>query len=111
WSGNVSAQFTLANINWRHRNGFLKPYLNLGVGWMNYKPWTYIAGVETQYGETIGMFLPAVLGAKVRITNGINLDLGYRMNFARTYGLDGLTTEKRDIYSYSRLGLEFAIGK
>lgn len=111
WSGNVSAQFTLANINWRHRNGFLKPYLNLGVGWMNYKPWTYIEDVETQYGETIGMFLPAVLGAKVRITNGINLDLGYRMNFARTYGLDGLTTEKRDIYSYSHLGLEFAIGK
>lgn len=111
WSGNLSAQFTLANINWRQRNGFLKPYLNLGVGWMNYKPWTYIDEVETQYSETIGMVLPAGLGAKIRITNGINLDLGYRMNFARTYGFDGLTTEKRDIFSYSHLGLEFALGK
>jgi len=111
WSGNLSAQFTLANINWRHRNGFLKPYLNLGAGWMNYKPWTYINEEEIQYGETNGMFLPVGVGAKIRITNGINIDMGYRMNFARTYGFDGLTTEKRDIFSYSHLGLEFALGK
>lgn len=111
WSGNLSAQFTLANINWRHRNGFLKPYLNLGAGMMGYKPWTYIDGEEIQYGETMGMILPAGVGAKVRITNGINVDLGYRMNFARTYGFDGLTTEKRDVFSYSHIGLEFALGK
>src|SRR5690606_25919967 len=34
----------------------------------------------------------------------------YRMNFARSYGFDGVTTEKRDAFSYSHIGLEFALG-
>src|SRR5690606_24811950 len=49
WSGSLSAQFTMANINWRHRQGLIKPYLNLGFGMMNYKPWTFKDGEEIIY--------------------------------------------------------------
>lgn len=109
-SGSIMAQFTLSNINWRHRQGIIKPYLNLGMGMMRYQPWTYIEDEEITYGETDGMFLPVVLGGKIRLWDGVNLDVGYRMNFARSYGFDGLTTEKRDAFSYTHVGLEFALG-
>lgn len=111
WSASATMQFTLGNINWRYQDALIKPYLNLGMGMMSYKPWTYFDEVETQYSATNGMFIPMIVGAKIRVTNGINVDLGYRMNFARTYALDGLTTEKRDVFSYSHVGLEFALGK
>ncbi len=111
WSASLTAQFTLGNTNWRYKDALVKPYLNLGLGMMSYKPWTYVDEVETQYSATDGMFIPVILGAKIRVTNGINVDLGYRMNFARTYGLDGISTEKRDVFSYTHLGLEVAIGK
>lgn len=110
WSVALSTQFTLANINWRHQDAFLKPYLNLGMGMMGYQPWVYVEEEETIYEKTTGMFIPVGLGAKLRITNGINLDLGYRMNFARSYAFDGVTSEKRDVFSYSHIGLEFALG-
>lgn len=114
WSVALSTHFTLANINWRHRDGLIKPYLNLGVGMMGYQPWIYVVeeGTEhnTLFEKTNGMFIPMGLGAKIRITNGINVDLGYRMNFARSYAFDGVTSEKRDVFSYSHIGLEFALG-
>ena len=109
-SGSIMAQFTLANINWRHREGMIKPYLNLGMGMMRYQPWTHVDGVEYDYSETDGMFLPVVLGGKIKLWDGVNLDLGYRMNFARSYGFDGVTSEKRDAFSYTHVGLEFALG-
>lgn len=114
WSVALSTHFTLANINWRHRDGLIKPYLNLGMGMMSYQPWIYVVedGVEynTLFEKTTGMFIPIGLGTKIRVTNGLNIDLGYRMNFARSYAFDGVTSEKRDIFSYSHIGLEFALG-
>lgn len=110
WSGSLTAQFTMANINWRHRQGLIRPYLSTGMGMMNYHPWAYVDDEEFFYTETQGMFIPVGLGARIRITEGINVDLGYRMNFARSYGFDGVTSEQRDAFSYSHVGLEFALG-
>lgn len=110
WSGSLTGHFTLANINWRHRKAFLKPYLSAGAGYMNYKPFTVVNDTAYNYGDTKGMFIPVGLGMKVRLTDALNLDLGYRMNFTRSDGFDGAKTGKRDAFSYSHIGLELALG-
>ena len=40
----LSGNFTLANINWRHKQGFIQPYITLGGGLMGYKPTVTIRG-------------------------------------------------------------------
>lgn len=110
WSGSVNAHFTLGNINWRQKSALIKPYLNVGFGYMSYKPYTVLNDTAYNYTDTEGMFIPAGLGVKVKLTNDLNLDLGYRMNFTRSDGFDGAKTKTRDAFSYSHIGLEFAIG-
>lgn len=110
WSASLSAHFVLGNINWRHREAFFKPYLNIGGGMMAYKPYAFVDDVEYHYVTTQGMFIPVGLGGKLKISDGLNIDFGYRMNFARSYGFDGVNGDNRDVFSYSHVGLEFALG-
>lgn len=110
WSGSITTHFTLGNINWRHQDGFLKPYLNVGFGYMAYLPYNYVDEEEFIWTTTEGMFIPAGVGLKFKISQGINLDLGYRMNFTRTKAFDGVSSEFRDAFSYAHGGLEFNLG-
>lgn len=110
WSGALLAEFNFMNINWRHRQGIVRPYLQTGMGMMRYQPWLYEEGEEFIFTDTDGMFIPMGVGARIRVTDGVSIDLGYRMNFARSYGFDGVTSDQRDVFSYSHIGLEFALG-
>jgi Outer membrane protein and related peptidoglycan-associated (lipo)proteins len=110
WSAALSAHITLANINWKYREGVIKPYLNVGLGAMGFETSKEINGSTTEFDSTTEMFIPVGLGLKFAVTNDLNIDLGYRMSMVQSDAFDGITTGSKDLFSYAHLGLEFALG-
>jgi OOP family OmpA-OmpF porin len=112
----LNANFTLANINWRHQKGVIQPYLTAGGAIAGYKPtMVATAGGPTEFknGESISeFFVPVGLGVKFNVADGINLDLGYSVYFSNSDNLDGFNIgSTNDRFSYGHIGLEFALGK
>jgi len=115
YAASLSANLTLANIYWMNRVNVIKPYMTAGLGFMGYKVSNIDkAGTETKFrnGESIKpTYMPVGLGIKFGISNSINLDLGYTMNFVDADNLDGYYAGmQNDKFSYSHIGLEFNLG-
>jgi OOP family OmpA-OmpF porin len=115
YAASLSGNFTLANINWQHKQGFIQPYVTLGAGLMGYKPTLNIHGgngssvtVDHQIKE---FYIPVGAGVKFNLSPGVNLDLGYQINFVNSDNLDGYDHGLgNDRFSYAHIGLEFALG-
>jgi len=116
WSAALQANITLANINWRHNQSAIQPYLTLGGGFMQFTPKVYngsgarlaLASNSTDFRE---FFIPVGLGFKFDIAPGVNLDLGYQMNFVNSDMVDGYAYgTTNDKFAYAHAGLEFALG-
>jgi len=114
WSAALKANFTLANINWFSHKGAIQPYLSAGAGYMGYKTTvTNNTGgaIATSNGTSKEWFIPVGLGFKFNLGSGVNLDLGYAVNFVQTDNFDGLNAgNNNDRFSYAHIGLEFALG-
>ncbi len=111
WSAALSAHITLANINWRHHQGIIKPYLNTGLGVLSFEPTAKIDGMTRGYDTETTLFVPAGTGLKFAVTNDVSIDLGYRLNLVQTTNFDGIHGGgSKDIFSYAHLGIEFALG-
>ncbi|MES2277463.1 MAG: OmpA family protein [Bacteroidota bacterium] len=117
YAADLSAVITLANISWSNQKGGMQPYLTAGGGFAGYKPTLYnAAGTATpgyRNGENISEFyIPVGVGLKFNVGSGVNIDLGYQVNFMHSDNLDGYTTGGNyDQFSYGHIGLEFALGK
>ncbi len=115
WSAAFSGEWTLANTNWRFFNSFIKPYFALGVGALNFEAAIEdTEGNKTTNSATTKLYVPLDAGFKFTIAKGINLDLGYQLNWANQH-FDGLAGTqygpyKNDLFSYAHAGLEFALG-
>ncbi|MVN91850.1 OmpA family protein [Mucilaginibacter aquatilis] len=111
----ISANITLANINWKNHKSFMQPYLSVGGGSMNYSTSLYAQGASsptTRTDDYQQFYIPLGAGLKVNLAPGINLDLGYQVNFVQSDNLDGYNYGGRnDKFSYAHAGLEFALGK
>jgi OOP family OmpA-OmpF porin len=113
----LSANFTLANVNWKFMKSSMDPYITSGAGIMNYTPTvTTAAGVVQNFkpGNDVlnEFYVPVGVGIKFLVATGINLDLGYQVNFVYADNVDGYKYgSNNDKYSYAHIGLEFAIGK
>ena len=57
------------------------------------------------------LYVPVDAGIKFAIAKGVNLDIGYQLNWANQR-FDGSTggTYKNDLFSYAHAGLEFTLG-
>ena len=57
-------------------------------------------------------YIPVGVGAKFKVSNKINFDLGYTMNFVDGDNLDAnkVTNSAKDKFSYTSVGLEFVLG-
>lgn len=114
YSGSLSANLTLANIYWMNRKSLVQPYVTAGAGIMGYSITLDKAGTKTEYnsGESVKeTFFPVGAGLKFVLSNSINLDLGYTMNFVDGDNMDGYRSgPQNDKFSYSHIGLEFALG-
>lgn len=106
WSAALSGEFTVANVNWRVFNAKVKPYAAAGIGAVR------LNTVSNNSNESqTKMFVPVDAGFKFAIAKGINLDLGYQLNWTNEY-FDGKTEQsfEYDLFSYLHTGLEFALG-
>lgn len=112
YSVDLVANFTLANINWRHQQGFIQPYVTLGGGFIDYTPvYTDATGAVHNEGKTHDYFIPVGVGFKFNVARGVNVDLGYQVNFVNADDFDGYVSgPTSDRFSYAHAGLEFALG-
>jgi OOP family OmpA-OmpF porin len=109
----ISGQFTVANISWMNKQNVIQPYVSGGFGLSGYQPtFTSTGGLTTTVNHTIyNAYIPVGVGVKLNVAPGINIDLGYQVNFVDGDNLDGYNYGSRyDKYSYAHAGLEFALG-
>ncbi|WP_343533441.1 OmpA family protein [Pedobacter sp.] len=113
YSASLSAQVNM--VNWsmfnQHNNATL--YALAGGGFVNYAPTTVATGSSTEVtGPAVNkMIVPVGVGAKFRLSEGINFDLGWTINFVDGDKFDGYARGSNDKYNYGYAGLEFALGK
>jgi len=117
YAASLSANYTLANINWHYKKTAIQPYFTLGVGTMGYKPvLTYADGTVSNFktdnnGSISELYLPVGAGLKFDVAPGVNIDLGYQVNFVYSDNVDGdIYGSTNDKFSYAHIGLEFALG-
>ena len=115
YSGSLSGNLTLGNIYWMHRQNVIQPYVTAGAGIISYTTkLTNAAGNQIDYkpGDNIReLFIPVGVGMKFTLSKGVNLDLGYTMNFVDADNVDGYHYgPQNDKFSFGRIGLEFALG-
>jgi OOP family OmpA-OmpF porin len=113
WSAAVKANFTLANLSLNHKNSVLSPYFTAGAGYMSssssYRGANSAVLASTPYDEN--WFIPIGAGLKFGLSNTINLDFGYDVNFMKTNNFDGLPSAANDRFSYAHAGIELSLGK
>jgi OOP family OmpA-OmpF porin len=116
WSAALSANITIANINWRHNKSAIQPYLTVGGGFMEFVPElkngagtaVNVAASSTTFNE---FFIPLGVGLKFNIARGVNIDLGYKTFFVNSDQVDGYAYGTgNDKFGYAHAGLEFALG-
>ncbi|MBS7565240.1 OmpA family protein [Mucilaginibacter sp. Bleaf8] len=111
----ISANITIANINWLKNRSVISPYVSVGGGSMAYSTSLYANGAENYTARTDDFhqfYIPLGAGVKVGLAPGINLDLGYQVNFVQGDNLDGYNYgSTNDKFAYAHAGLEFALGK
>jgi OOP family OmpA-OmpF porin len=117
YAGDISGVFTLGNISWDKQQKSIQPYLTAGAGYTFYKPALYDGAGNKTYFHTGGSdvqeyFIPVGAGLKFNISTGVNIDVGYIINFVNSDNIDGnVTGSTFDKFSYAHIGLEFALGK
>lgn len=117
WSGTLNAVFNITTINWLYRENFVSLYASVGGGLAGYKP-TLTRNDNTTFPYKSDdkaikeLIIPVGAGLKFRLSEFINLDLGYTMYYTDGDNLDGYPHgPNKDKYSYGYAGLEFALGK
>ncbi|WP_214070372.1 OmpA family protein [Mucilaginibacter sp. dw_454] len=111
WSGDVVANFTIANVSLNQKRNFLSPYLTAGAGYLSSSAHDFNTpdGINTSYHEN--WFIPIGAGFKFGLSRAVNLDLGYTVSFMKSRDFDGVTSALNDRYSYAHAGIEIALGK
>ncbi|MFC3561954.1 DUF6089 family protein [Pedobacter jamesrossensis] len=115
YSASLNAVVNMFNIDMFRKENAVQLYTSVGAGLAGYKPTiTTAAGTSAYAGDkTISeLIIPVGLGAKFKVSDGVNIDLGWTINFVDGDNLDGLYKNgNNDKYNYAYAGLEFALGK
>jgi len=111
WAGAISANVTLANLSLNQKRSVISPYFTSGVGVMSSS--ANVRNVpgfaNTTYDEAI--YIPVGAGVKFGVSRGINIDLGYNVNFVKSNNFDGYRSGTSDRFTYAHAGLEIALGR
>ncbi|RZK78720.1 MAG: OmpA family protein [Pedobacter sp.] len=115
YSGSLNAVVNLLNLDMFKKENNVQLYASAGAGLAGYKVKTSATstGALVDYAgdKTISeLIIPVGLGAKFRVSDKINLDLGWTVNYVDGDNLDGVYRQDNDKYSYGYAGLEFALG-
>ncbi|WP_316810243.1 OmpA family protein [Pedobacter heparinus] len=111
WSAALTAVYNIANISINNENAVLIPYVKAGAGYMIAGATTTNVPLSANEGYEERWFVPVGAGFKLGVAKGINVDLGYDVNFVKSDKFDGFNNGgKNDKFSYGHVGLEFALG-
>lgn len=114
YSGSLNAVVNLFNISMFNKNSAVQLYASAGAGLAGYKVKTAAGSAAlTDYagGKTISeLIIPVGVGAKFKLSEKVNLDLGWTINYVDGDNLDGYYRGSNDKYNYAYGGLEFALG-
>ena len=111
YSYDLVGNFTLANVNWGLKKSFMQVYATGGAGIMNYTAAVTTAAGTATGNKTNDFYIPVGVGVKVNLAKGINLDLGYQIDFVNADDFDGTVVgTNNDRFAYAHAGLEFALG-
>ena len=106
WAGSLTAVLNIANFSLNTENAVLIPYIKAGAGYMASDSQV---GTTQVFADREGWYIPTGVGFKFGVSKGINIDLGYDINFIKSSPtVKSAYNESR--YSYSHVGLEFALG-
>ncbi len=114
YSGTLSAVVNMFNIDMFKKENALQLYASAGAGLAGYQPTITTGNVTREYApdQTISeLIIPVGVGAKFRLSDAVNFDLGWTVNFVDGDNLDGVYRGGNDKYNYAYAGLEFALGK
>lgn len=106
WAGSLTAVLNIANFSLNTENAVLIPYIKAGAGYMSSDSQV---GATQVFQDREGWYIPTGVGFKFGVSKGINIDLGYDINFIKSSPtVKSAYLENR--YSYSHVGVEFALG-
>jgi OOP family OmpA-OmpF porin len=115
WSAALSGNFTIANMSLNQKRNILSPYLTAGAGYMSSSANTEAVGTgAANTGFEENWFVPIGAGFKFGVSKGVNIDLGYTVNFMKARNFDGVATAanaSNDRFSYAHAGIEIALGR
>ena len=111
WSAAVSGNFTIANMSLNQKRNVLSPYLTAGAGYMSSAATTDATVNAANTGYNRNWFIPVGAGFKFGISKGVNIDLGYTVNFVKAADFDGVRGGANDRFSYVHAGIEIAMGR
>lgn len=111
WSAALSAEWTMANTDWMFLNNIIKPYAAIGLGALNYETTTFVGSASNTADSKTKLYVPIDAGLKFAVAKGINLDLGYQLNWANK-DFNGIVSGsiKEDLFTYMHAGIEIALG-
>ncbi len=116
WTASLNAVVNVATINWMYKKNAIQIYVSAGGGLANYSPKisNQMEGNLMEYkrgGSITEFYVPVGAGLKFKLSEAVNLDLGYTMHYVDGDNLDGNDLGlNRDKYSYGYAGLEFPLG-
>lgn len=115
YAGSLNAVVNMLNVDMFQKENVLQLYASAGAGLAGYKPKLTLNGTTSDYapGKTISeLVIPVGVGAKFRVADNLNLDLGWTVSFVDGDNLDGTYSGgNNDKYSYAYGGLEYSFGK
>lgn len=123
WGASLMGVVNVATIDFLRRENWINFLVKAGWGKTAYSyTLTDLNDIETDYKGTYGpndkkylyeQFIPIGVGVKFKISDHLNFDLGYNMNFMGGDVLDGVLVKKtsQDKFSYAYSGVEFSIGR
>lgn len=113
YSASLSAQMNIVNWSMFNQHNNSQLYALAGGGFANYETTTMATGSTSEStGPAVNkLIIPVGVGAKFRISEAVNFDLGWTINFVDGDTFDGYAANgNNDKYNYAYAGLEFALG-
>ncbi len=112
YSAALNAQVNLINWSMFNQSNNAQFYASAGGGLVNYKTTTVATGATASVEDKSKdkLIIPVGVGAKFRLSEGVNFDLGWTINFVDGDKFDGYARNSADKYNYAYAGLEFALG-
>jgi OOP family OmpA-OmpF porin len=112
-SGSLTGVVNVGSVSFLHRKSAINFYVSGGAGLDFYKPAPVASdGTTVQWSTVKELFIPIGAGAKFKLSDQLDLNLGYTENFVDGFNLTGVHAKypAENRYSYGYAGLEYTFG-